>query len=214
MPSPKYQFRRGVPALHTEIYLPKRSGFQGALFAALTDGRNPDVIREHLTKHLKRVKEILQRDWRGLTRRLDTEFINDLAEHIGEIFTGYSMYEVDGVYFAPGNSRPSEIRTQVIRLIFQYPIDESAGDDLVRDVREFLAGPIPTLASYTPLDPAHEPELRRVEQWVERVGLFLFGFILHRIELAIADDPALRQEEIWIASLGDAVINKFVPEKG
>jgi len=213
MTFPKYQFRRGVPALHTEIYLPKKSGFQGALFAALTDGRRPEVIRKHLTRHLKRVKEILRRDWRELTRRLDRDFIDELAAHIDDIFTGYSMYEVDGVYFAPGSHEPSEVRTQVIRLIFEYRIDDTADDDLVREIRDFLRARVNRLAGYTPRDPAHVPHLRLAEEWVERVGVFLFGFILHRIELAIADNPDLRQEEIWVASLGDAVVNKFVPER-
>ena len=211
MTSPKYQFRRGVPALHTEIYLPKKSGFQGALFAALTEGRRPDVIRRHLIKHLKRVKEILQRDWRELTRRLDRAFIDGLAANIDDIFTGYSMYEVDGVYFAPGSDEPSEVRTQVIRLIFEYPIDEVASDELSRDVREFLQAPASRLTAYQPRDAAHLPQLRHAEEWLERVGVFLFGFILHRIELAIGENPALLQEEIWVASLGDAVVNKFVP---
>lgn len=208
----RYTFRRGVPAIHAEIYLPKKSGFQGPLYSALTDGRKPEVVHAHFRQHRARIAEILRKEWPGLAGRLDDGFIDALAAGIQGVFIGYSMYEVDGVYFPAGETTPVEERTQVVRLMFEFPVRDDDSADVVAEVKRYLRSEKNALADYTPTRDEFRPRLLDVERWVEQVGAFLFGFVLHRIELAIDADASLRQKEIWLASVWNAVINKFVPE--
>jgi hypothetical protein len=209
----RYVFQRGVPGIYAEIYLPKKTGFQGPLYSALTEGRNPDIIRKHFASYKNRIKEILRKDWPQLESRLNDDFINTLADNIRDIYIGYSMYEVDGVFFSQGSEDPFEERTQVIRLMFEYKIRDEDSNELLTEIKRLLREPSSSVReSYKQTSAESKNGLDKVERWIEQVGAFLFGFVLHRIELAIEQAPQLKQEEIWLTSFWNLVINKFVPE--
>ncbi len=210
----RYVLQRGIPAVFVEIYLPKKAAFQGALFAALTEGRDPGVLRRHLDAHAAAIRNKLQGDWPAAARRLDPGLVDELAGNIGALYGGYSVYEVDGVYFAANRAEPVEERTQVIRILFQYTPGASCDEATLREVKRYLRAPANRLADFGVRVKRALPELRRVERWRAQIGVFLIGFLLHRVEQAIEGHPELRQDEIWVASSWNAVVNRFVPEQG
>ncbi|NBD16939.1 MAG: hypothetical protein GVY04_12595 [Cyanobacteria bacterium] len=52
--------------------------------------------------------------------------------------------------------------------------------------------------------PKLENAFREVEEWKKHVAVFLIGFVLHRIIVAIRKKPELRQDEIWLTSFWNA----------
>src|SRR3954447_14572795 len=156
----EYRFRRGTPAILVEIYLPKKSAFQGALYEALTEGNDPVKLKEHLLAHADKIRSMLHNDWTEAAAHLTESFVDELAASIGDIYRGYSMYEVDGVFFAPGSASPAEERTQVIRIFFEYKLGDEADDGLVDDVKRFLRSPSSSLKQF---EPARRKYLRELK---------------------------------------------------
>ena len=182
------------------------------MFQALTDGRDPAKLRQHLTEHADTIREKLSDDWPAAARALAPALVNELAHNIGTLYGGYSVYEVDGVYFRPDSAAPTEERTQVVRLLFQYRPGEACDAQTLHEIKRYLRDPSNRLADFVPAVKKAVPELRRVERWIAQVGVFLIGFLLHRVEMAIAANPGLEQDEIWVASFWNAIVNKYVAE--
>jgi hypothetical protein len=209
----RYVFQRGFPAILVEIYLPKKSGFQGVLYKALTAGRNPAAVKKHLKEHTAAIQSMLQTDWPQLEKQvIDDAFIDELAANIKEIYSGYSMYEVDGVFFN-AEDEPVEERTQVIRLWFEYRVDEATPDEVIYEIKRFLRSPSSALTGYTPVDERARPELEQVEAWLAQVAVFLIGFLVHGIILEIKENRELTQDEIWMTSFWNGTINRFLPAR-
>ena len=208
-----YLFRAGFPAFLVEIYLPKKAGFQGTLYKTLVDAKNPDIVVDHITSHKNEIREMFEKEWELGRNKFTESFIKELSEEINKIYVGFSMYEVDGVFFGNDDAAPCEERTQVIRLIFEYPISEKLSNDVILEVKKFLRSPVRNLSEYDCCRTEYLNELSNVEDWIAKIGIFLIGFIVHRLTQAADSAPYLRQDEIWMTSFWSMVLNKFLPIK-
>jgi hypothetical protein len=215
-----YRVHTGEPGIFVEIYLPKKSELQGRLYDALTRGFDVEAVRQHFRDPARkdRIRELFHHYDPDLA--YDDERIGSLRE----VFFGYSMYEVDGV-FRGGQGRAEEERNQIVRVIFKpdYPgIAESSGAG-VEEVRQ-MAG-----ERFHAYRETHEPDLtssqgrssepkkRVVEEirlWMEDVELFLFGYVVYELceKLAELREEGSRppEEEIWVTSFWGMTVNRVI----
>jgi hypothetical protein len=214
----KYEFHPGETGLFVEIYLPKKAEYQGALYEALTDGFNIRKVRNHFRVNGNGVKRFL-RDHRI------NQYLNDsgIRSLVG-VFRGYSMYEVDGVFYDKGQI--SEERTQVIRLIFRVELDlitcKDPSTDKTAFVKDFLrfTGRMDDLLEYWQQSKmfSSRAEARRVfnqlRRWVGEAALFTFGYVLFKICYVMEDvnKRTGRNEEsvIWVTSFWNLVLDRVV----
>jgi hypothetical protein len=129
-----YRFNRFEPALFVEIYLPKKIRYQGVLYESLRKGFDFENVKNHLKKldNFVQISEFLE-DYEELYKiykKGDIKEIEDRVDKIQQSFYGYSMYEVDGVFFNQTafdkrqnrnekiNKFIAEENVQVIRMIF------------------------------------------------------------------------------------------------
>lgn len=216
-----YRVQTGEPGIFVEIYLPKRADFQGRLYDALTRGFDLPAVREHFRDPEKkdRVREL----FRHYDEKLAPED-RRLAE-LREVFFGYSMYEVDGVFRAEREQRPrvQEERNQVLRVIFKpdYPAIAEASGATVELVRQIAGERFhgyretfdPSLASSK--GRSSEPKKRAAEEirrWTEDVAIFLFGYVIYELCERIAElrETGVRrpEEEIWVTSFWGMTVNR------
>lgn len=116
------------PGIFVELYLPKRARFQDILYKTLTEGFNFDLVRRHFMNRRKRplIKKVLEHhsQWKKYSSKSILE--------MEPFYWGYSLYEVDGVFFSKRARRGKkrqiiEERTQVIRMMFLPDLDSVAG---------------------------------------------------------------------------------------
>lgn len=210
-----YRFRPFEPGIFVEVYLPKRSGYQGTLYETLTNGFDWQHVRDHFTVDRKRraaIDELLKQY---------TEFYDPLSiDTIDQFFWGYSMYEVDGVFLSTRRRRRvDEERTQVIRFMF-FPDLRSAGRITPHSVRRkhgSVRRAVATLLSKGRAERARVgqdcPELKDyIDRWIGAVGLFIFGYFIFNLTERIRGlHGAGRQrleDEIWVTSLWSLEVNK------
>jgi len=98
-----YRFNRFKPALFVEIYLPKKIRYQGALYECLRAGFDFAAVQTHLqdSAHFMHIAEFLD-DYEELYEIYNGGNIAQVSERVNrmeQVFYGYSMYEVDGVFF-------------------------------------------------------------------------------------------------------------------
>ena len=106
-----YHFLHYEPAFFLELYLPKKALYQGTLFETLTKGFNVKNVKAHLKTTNPQVR-------RQINEMLDYEalrnYTNDRIDEMKPIKWGYSIYDVDGVFFSEDEERILEERTQVM----------------------------------------------------------------------------------------------------
>ena len=100
------------PAIFVELYLPKKSYFQGTLYDTLTKGFDLDTVKKHFQDKQEAIQAMLQthQQWR--------DYSDESIQSIEPFYFGYSIYEVDGVFLGK-DGRPIEEKTQVIRFLFR-----------------------------------------------------------------------------------------------
>jgi hypothetical protein len=205
-----YQFQSYQPGVFIELYLPKKSMYQGMLYEALTDGFEFEKVKSHFRDKAKREKI-----YQLLEAYDEVKNIEDRIEKIEPFYWGYSMYEVDGVFFDPDKGIEEE-RTQIIRIMFlpkmetihqlvprmEYSKLRRAVNKILkadRDEREELRKYQPQLVEY-------------LNKWRGDVGLFLFGYIIFklcsRINEVKADAEDELEKEIWLTSFWNLQVNK------
>ncbi len=113
-----YKFKKGQAGIKVEIYLPKKAEYQGTLYETLVKGLRLNY-KEHFLKGEKRkeINELLKAytDIHSYTE----DQIELFQKQFPNIFNGYSMYEVDGVFKSSTlENLVYEERTQVIKLLF------------------------------------------------------------------------------------------------
>jgi hypothetical protein len=211
-PLQPYRFRPFEPGIFVEIYLPKKARYQGALYEALSEGFNFEKVRNHFADPTKeaRIRTLLT----DYTEWYDPPSIGVVEQ----FYWGYSMYEVDGVFFSPRTSQAIEERTQVIRLMCFPDLDRAtafATKDGIergtvrrivaammrrgRDERDRLGAEYPLLLDY-------------IDRWIGAVGLFIFGYLIfnlcERIRALNEEGAASLEEEIWVSSFWNLEVNK------
>ncbi len=216
-PSRQYLFQAPEHGLQAELYLPKRADFQGVLYDTLTEAFDAANIRAYLadTHPRSHIVQLLERHWPELAHNIDR-----IAARLSSGIQGYTMYEVDGVY-AGAEGVVSE-RTQIVRLMFVPGMDALAdrialdpdperNRARVRDEAQILLRNYGADAAF--FKARNEDALKRgaipaelldlcraLEDWVDEVGLVLFGYIAGRICLAIQDRNLRPEEEIWVTT--------------
>ncbi|MEA2207007.1 MAG: hypothetical protein QOE77_3783 [Blastocatellia bacterium] len=127
MPSlPPFQYQSSgfsEPGIFVELYLPKKSKFQGVLYDTLTKGFEFDDLRKHfLGRKRKQIRHVLTHhaQWRKYSKKT--------IDAMQPFYWGYSLYEVDGVFYSKQKGRRTahatvEERTQVIRFMFVPDLD-------------------------------------------------------------------------------------------
>jgi len=235
MTGPFYQYFPDETGLFTELYLPKKADFQGTLYKVLTEGFDLARVKAHFRDPAKQptIRHLLQN-----YPRIE-QFTDQDIDRMSQLFYGYSMYEVDGVFFRQRKGIVEE-RTQVIRFILQPDyddvvtqcrIDPANKRAVVALIRDFLRTPdlkvdeLLTMRgagireSFGPHISNYLEVLKYMEQWMDQVRLFLIGYIVHEIcarilELHREKKLSMEQleEEIWVTSFSNLAINRVKRE--
>ena len=150
-----YVFQPRDPSIYCEIYFPHKAAYQGAIYEALLDGRDPDTVRQYLKKsvdaglieELAVYPSLLNPDlYSNQKRKMSGDDKTRAEARIDQYrssFAGWSMYTVAGVFFGEDKQAPPTLRptqrleaveelVQVLRLIFRFSkrdLDQ-AGDRL------------------------------------------------------------------------------------
>jgi hypothetical protein len=120
---PDYRLEGPKPARMYEVILPKKIGYFGKVEQVLEDLFNEEAIRA-----IPFVQKSIARH-----RRHDPGFDEEVwVKTLCRASRGYSIYEMDGRYLAPGG--PVDERVLVIRFIFHNP----GSDDQVNPRTDFL----------------------------------------------------------------------------
>ena len=215
-----YNFKPTEPSVFVELYLPKKSSYQGTLYKLLTEGFDIQKVRDHLKTRKENIQEFLQDS--QVSKYSDRD-----VEEMSHLFYGYSMYEVDGVFWDEEegrNVKTYEERVQVIRLIFrpiksilkQINEKEAEHRNISRCVREFLN----LCASEREERKKDEisymnKELREkiwkyMEKWEKDVQIFLFGYVVFGLSDSMEKNQNQQEEEIWITSFWNCELNRVV----
>ncbi len=95
----EYEFNYGEPGLFMEIYVAKKAEFQPLLYETLTAGFNLKKVRSHFRSKAEAIRRFMRRN-----RQLH-DFSSYRIDHFGNVFTGYSLYEVDGTFAGGAQDR-------------------------------------------------------------------------------------------------------------
>lgn len=225
MPTPNtfpYRFETYEPALYVELYLPKITKYQGTLYDSLTKGFEVDHVANYLKTHKQQIQQLLEYD--SLQAYDDHR-----VARMKPIKWGYSMYEVDGVFWSESEQKISEGRTQVIRIIFRFAkehlmqtchITENlylSRRSLFSKLLEMEAEERKNLEHSSPQET--QVIIRYINEWIDDVALFLFGYLIFQIGLNIHEKVERKElerfeEEIWITSFGNLQINRVLLREG
>lgn len=127
----RYVLSSSDSGMFAEIYFPKRSAYQGAIFDALRNGFFEKEVKEYLSANAADLIEEL-RDWseildplkysaeQPLFRTLTSQDVLQRIQMYRSVFKGYSMYSVDGFFFSDATQQIYEEPTQIVRLIFRF----------------------------------------------------------------------------------------------
>lgn len=204
-----------------ELYLPKHASFQGTLYDTLKTGFDFKKVKAHFLDPAKRpkIREFLDQhkyvQWYDYTDK----YINKLRN----LYWGYSLYEVDGVFKPSRGKKVIEERTQIIRLMFlpleldkklkQLKVDEKSAEhrELKDVVGTFLrsAGHTKVLENYEGLE---KEVVQYIYDWYMAVGFFLFGYIVFeicsKIETVGDDNIGDYEKEVWLTSMWHFNVNR------
>lgn len=220
---PPYKFRRGEAGIFVEIYLPKKPNFQGTLYDTLVKGFRIANVVDHFKDPHKApgIKEMLER-YKDSVRFLESR---EEIDAFPSVLHGYSMYEVDGVFYNSARDEIQNDHTQVVRIMFRpdlanllekYKADEEAVKIINRTTKDYLRYPSnrDDFKAARNLTPMQDEVVDQLQRWVNYVGLFLFGFIVYEICEQITRLCSLGQmkwddaeDEIWVTSLWNLVVN-------
>jgi hypothetical protein len=217
-----YRTWAGEPGLMIEVYLPKKVAYQGglheALKLALEDASRSEadsLVADYLLHRRSRLQRMIFDSMPPLSE--------ERAGKIVKVFSGFSLYEVDGVFWTDkGEQHVFEERTQVLRLLFrpnyielfERIAEEDLRAELMEDVRRFrqllvsqnkdLLGLFERRENKDkPLSELQRTVLSAVKEWKENVMFFVFGYVVAKL----TEIPGFNEEELWVTSFRNTVIN-------
>ena len=220
MNSIRYAFNPSEHGIFVEIYLPKKAEFQGTLYQALTEGFDIELVRKHFQTKRERIDAFLQGHY-SCEGRIET---------MQQVFYGYSMYEVDGVYYDSKNKKTFEERNQVIRVMFKPYLEGVNLEALPVDRLQTITKLFVRHAGKTESFPADHPQvylnasdedkamisklLIHLEAWKYDVALFVLGYIVFEICERIQELGMVKgkeaEEEILVTSFWNLTVNRIV----
>ena len=250
MPEEKsYFFNSSEPALFVEIYFPKRSAYYGAIFDALREGYDENIVKEYLRSNVERLinefvafPDLLRPDrYTSINRALPS-----VSEALARIdmykspFGGWSVYSVDGVFF-DNEGKPIAEATQVVRVMFRFEssfIKQAINESCFDVLRAILfwtvsrRGRLYEHKSWGKHEKArfieqHKPWPKQkiafvqkyytditieVGKWLDDREIFVFCYLVRNFwERVVAE--GFREDEIWVTSLLNLVVNVVKPIK-
>ncbi len=195
----------------TEVFLPKKSKYQGRLYETLTNGFDIKKVKDNFKKNRKQIAVLLE-DFSEVGEITDKR-INSMKS----LFWGYSMYEVDGV-FLNNKKEIVEERNQVARIMFLPDMEKIGALAPGADHKEVRS----LVKKYLSSDGEEEREkigrsnkkvADHLNKWIAEVGLFLFGYLVfelcERIKELNDDGKLPLEEEIWVSSFWSLEVNKI-----
>lgn len=138
-----YVFQPRDPSIYCEIYFPQKAAYQGKIYDALLEGRDPDKVKYYLKESIDTglIEELAvypnllnpdlysgqKKKFRGDNKARAHRRIDQYRSS----FAGWSMYTVAGVFFGESQQasqglrltqrlEPAEELVQVLRLIFRF----------------------------------------------------------------------------------------------
>ena len=128
-----YLFTLPDHGFFAEIYFPRKSAHQGTIFRSLRRGYNDSEVRYYLSRNISNLLEELkeypqlfdphQYDEKMVGKKKKISFAKEEAlERIklyASPFKGWSLYQVDGVFFDK-RGKAYEEATQVVRIMFRF----------------------------------------------------------------------------------------------
>lgn len=194
----RYEFRAGEPGIWAEIYLPKRSEYQGTLYETLSKGLNLS-FHEHFMDPAK--KDSIQKLLNIYTdiSSYNEKLITSYQKKFPNIFSGYSMYEVDGVFKSwEIEDLIYEERTQVIKIFFVPNYDvlyKKLKNWKKEEVRSFARkyfrnsqiSPDSFKKTYEVIDSALLEKkgsvkiIKYLNDYINCAGLIVFGYIVYEV---------------------------------
>jgi hypothetical protein len=211
-----YAFNPSEHGIFVEIYLPKKAEFQGTLYQALTEGFDIERVRGHFQAKRGQINAFLQGHYSCDGR----------IERMQQVFYGYSMYEVDGVYYDSKNKKSFEERNQVIRMMFKPDLEAVNISTLpVERAKLFVrhAGKAENFPGDHPQIYINSSEEDRamissllvyLEAWKYDVALFVLGYIVFEICERIQELGMMKgsdaEEEILVTSFWNLTVNRIV----
>lgn len=249
MELPIYLYTPTQRGVFVEVYFPKKVALQATIFTALAKGYNEQTVKKNLKTNA-----------RALLREL-ADYPTDLFDpyRYGKLekpsvpetslakarkridmysspFKGWSMYEVDGVFFDK-RGRVYEERTQVVRLLFRFVNTRSARlarqwdcEDILRSIIFFIMRERGQIKGETPWDEAAKKRFmethealtdpvrqgfaernftriaQEVRKWMDDCSLFTFGYLVRKFSKKVLE-TARPEEEIWVTGLFGLTVN-------
>ncbi len=127
-----YEFSRGRRSILAEIYFPHRVATQGVIFDTLKKGLDIKHVKAYLVRNAGQIMRELdayphwfnpERYGANVAVKSPVARAKQRMEMCSQVFYGWSMYEVDGVFLKKDGITIDEERTQVLRLMFRF-VDE------------------------------------------------------------------------------------------
>ncbi len=242
-----YLFTPGERGIFAEVYFPKKVVFQGRIFDSLEKGHNESRVKKYLRDNIEDLLVELAR-YHNLfnpyqdipvknpgTLELTVDQALKRIDMYRSPFRGWSMYEVDGMFFNK-KGKIYEERTQVIRLMFRLRSTHTARArkmdalDVLRSILFFAISTRGMLAEEEVWDEAskrkflsaHEPwadpnkkefaerhfakVVREAAKWVDDCALFIFSYLVREFSQRVLQLARL-EEEIWVTSFFDMTLN-------
>lgn len=254
-PQPIYLFTRGEGVILAEVYFPKKVEYQSIIFDSLKDGYQEQDVKRYLHDNA----ESLLIELAGYANLFNPYQYGTLAipeavestvaqarkriEMYKSPFRGWSMYEVDGMFFNR-RGRVYEERTQVIRLMFRFgrssyvrQAKRANAADVLRSIILLAIstrGLLATEESWNETNrqrymTLHEPWLdpmrkrfaeryygricREVGKWIGDCVLFIFGYLVREFSQKVLAADRI-EEEIWVMSFFDMTLNVVQKSRG
>lgn len=246
-PQAMYLFTRGQTGIFSEVYFPKRVAYQGRIYTSLEEGYDEEQVKTYLSDHAESLLVELAEypnlfnpyQYGDMEQPQESESAIDQSRKRIEMyqspFRGWSMYEVDGMFF-DAQGRVYEERTQVIRLMFRFESSymtqavEANAQDVLRSILMFVVGMRGALAQeeawseqnkqrYLSLheewvNPAKRQFAeqnftaiaRETVKWIDHCALFIFGYLVRSFSERVLETQR-EEEEIWVVSFFDMNLN-------
>jgi len=245
-----YVFTRAERPVFAEIYFPKKVAYQGTIFTALEDGLKKEVVKGYLKENAAKLldelggyPDLLNSSRPEGVSRKRRPVAPSLEEAVRRIemyqshFTGWSMYEVNGVFLGEGGEVDEEL-TQVIRLMFRFRsrfhdhAERARCGDALRMIffwfmdyrgrlweqkpwdalekKRFLDSRSPWPVNKRRFAKEHfEAVMKEATWWLNDCALFTYGYLVRRFSQTVLERRR-REDEIWVTSLFDLNLNTVV----
>ena len=212
-----YFFTSGRRSILADIYFPLRIATQGTIYTALEEGLRIDVVRTYLRKNAVNIKRELAAypHWFDPNRYGDTRAYR--SEHRAaearmdmwsQVFFGWSLDEVKGVFLKKDGKTIDEETTQLIKLMFKFENSRMENHalcagypDVYRAILYWVLSQYGQADDYRHwnveerrlfverhsswssekrayADDAFIRIARRIAKWIDDCGLFIFGYLV------------------------------------